>query len=53
MATAFTDEQRREAGLSHLDYMRELLEKHGDDAKLELHSDHLRSLLAAASPDKR
>lgn len=45
-----TTEQHQEAGLSHLDYMRELLEKHGDSAKLELRACHMRSILAAASP---
>jgi len=48
-----THEEHREAGLSHLQYMRELLEKDGDNAKLELRAAHMRSLLAAASPDKR
>jgi hypothetical protein len=42
----------REAGNSHLEYMRELLSKHGDEAKIDLHADHMRSLLAFASPDK-
>ncbi|MEH2485001.1 hypothetical protein [Bradyrhizobium sp. AZCC 2230] len=48
-----TNEQHREAGQSHLEYMRELLAKHGDSATLSLHADHMRSLLAAASHDKR
>lgn len=43
----------REAGKHIISYMSELLEKHGDDAKLELHSDHIRSLLAFTSADKR
>jgi len=51
MAT-MTNEQQREAGISHIDYMRELLEKHGDEARLELHADHMRSLIAAASPNQ-
>jgi len=49
MAT-MTNEERREAGLSHIEYMRELLAKHGDSATLNLHADHMRSLLAAAAP---
>lgn len=53
MAMKFTDEERREAGRSHLEYMRELLSKQGDKAKIDLHADHMRSLLAFASPDKR
>lgn len=48
-----TNEQSREAGQSHLEFMRELVAKHGDNATLNLHADHMRSLLAAASPDKR
>ncbi|EIG56107.1 hypothetical protein [Bradyrhizobium sp. WSM1253] len=48
-----THEQNREAGQSHLEYMRELLAKHGDNASVNLHADHMRSLLAAASPDNR
>lgn len=52
MAT-MTNEQHRETGISHLDYMRELLEKRGDQARLELHADHMRSLIAAASPNKK
>lgn len=44
-----TQEQRRETGQSHLNYMRELLAKHGDAAKLELHADHMRSLIAVAT----
>lgn len=47
----FTHEDHREAGRSHLDYMHELLEKHGDQARLELHADHMRSLIATASPN--
>lgn len=47
-----SDTDQREAGLSHLTYMRELLETHGDEAKIELHADHMRSLLAAATPNK-
>ncbi|MCD9295075.1 hypothetical protein LUI11_14700 [Bradyrhizobium diazoefficiens] len=47
-----TNEQHREAGISHLDHIRELLKKHGDRARLELHADHMRSLIAAASPNK-
>ena len=46
MAANMTQEQHREAGLSHLEYMRELLANDGDNAKLELHADHLRSLLS-------
>ncbi|UGX97122.1 hypothetical protein G6321_00019110 [Bradyrhizobium barranii subsp. barranii] len=42
----------REAGKSHLEYMRELLSKQGDDAKIDLHADHMRSLLAFASSDE-
>ncbi|WP_354211010.1 MULTISPECIES: hypothetical protein [unclassified Bradyrhizobium] len=42
----------REAGNSHLEYMRELLSKHGDETKNDLHADHMRSLLAVASLDK-
>ena len=53
MATKMTNEQHREAGHSHLEYMRELLAKHGDSATLNLHADHMRSLLAAAPPVKR
>ncbi|WP_262048194.1 hypothetical protein [Bradyrhizobium sp. Bra78] len=48
-----TNEEYRDAGRSHLNYFREVLNRDGDDAKLELHADHLRALLAAASPDKR
>lgn len=48
-----TNEEHREAGKSHLEYMRELLSKHGDEAKIDLHAGHIRSLLAFASPDKR
>lgn len=48
-----THEEHREAGQSHLEYMRELLSKHGDEAKIDLHAGHMRSLLAFASPDKR
>jgi hypothetical protein len=51
MAT-MTNEQHREAGISHLHYMHELLDKHGDEAKLELHANHMRSLIAAASPER-
>lgn len=51
MAT-MTNEQHREAGRSHLEHIRELLERDGDKALLELHADHMRSLLAAATPDK-
>lgn len=43
----------REAGKSHLEYFRELLERDGDKATISLHADHLKSLLAFASPDKR
>ncbi|GEC17544.1 hypothetical protein [Nitrobacter winogradskyi] len=42
-----TTEQHQEAGRSHLEYMRELLETQGDDAKLELRACHMRSILAA------
>jgi hypothetical protein len=49
MAKKMNKEQHRDAGQSHLKHMRELLREHGDDAKLELHADHMRSLLAAAS----
>ncbi len=49
MGKKMTKEQYRKAGQSHLKYMRELLMEHGDDAKLELHADHMRALLAAAS----
>ena len=47
-----THKEHREAGLSHFEYMRELLKKDGDNAKLELHADQMRSLLAAAFPDE-
>ncbi|WFU62697.1 hypothetical protein [Bradyrhizobium brasilense] len=47
-----THEEHREAGQSHLEYMRELLERDGDKATLRLHAAHMRSLLAAASPNK-
>ncbi|WP_165446010.1 hypothetical protein [Bradyrhizobium uaiense] len=53
MATKLTNEEHREAGFSHLDYMRELLKRDGDKAALYLHAAHMRSLLAAASPEKR
>ncbi|MDH2354487.1 hypothetical protein QCM77_25075 [Bradyrhizobium sp. SSUT18] len=53
MAAKMTNEQHREAGKSHLKYFREVLRRDGDDAKLELHANHIRSLLAFASPDKR
>lgn len=43
----------REAGKSHLNYFRELLERDGEKATVSLHADHMRSLLAFASPDKR
>ncbi|MBN9147177.1 MULTISPECIES: hypothetical protein [unclassified Nitrobacter] len=45
-----TNEEYRKAGLSHLEYFRELLERNGDEASLALHADHLRALLAAATP---
>jgi len=32
--------------------MREFLEKHGDDAKLELRACHMKSILAAASSNE-
>lgn len=41
-----TQEDHCEAGMSHLEYMRELLLKHGDNATLNLHADHIRSILA-------
>ncbi|MCK1306246.1 hypothetical protein [Bradyrhizobium sp. 45] len=53
MAAKMSDNDHREAGKSHLEYMRELLSKHGDEAKIDLHAGHMRSLLAFASPDKR
>lgn len=46
-AATMTTEEHRKAGLSHLEYMRELLETQGDDAKLELRACHMRSILAA------
>ncbi|WP_298880710.1 hypothetical protein [uncultured Bradyrhizobium sp.] len=49
---ATTNEQHREAGISHINYMRELLQKYGDEARLKLHADHMRSLIAVASPNK-
>lgn len=52
MATKLTHEEHREIGLSHLEYMRELLDRDGDKATLHLHAAHMRSLLAAASPNK-
>ncbi|MGY3698209.1 hypothetical protein ACVIGA_008289 [Bradyrhizobium sp. USDA 3240] len=52
MATKLTNEEHREAGLSHLEYMRELLDRDGDKATLHLHAAHMRSLLAAAIPNK-
>ncbi|MET4799083.1 hypothetical protein [Bradyrhizobium sp. LB11.1] len=51
--TKMTTEQQRAAGKSHLNYFREVLKRDGDDAKLELHADHMRALLASATPDKR
>ncbi|MCD9825333.1 hypothetical protein [Bradyrhizobium japonicum] len=47
-----THEQYREAGIAHLQYMRELLERDGEKATLHLHAAHMRSLLAAASTNK-
>lgn len=48
-----TTAERREAGRSHFEYMRELLERDGDAAKLSLHADHMRSLLTATTmPDQ-
>jgi len=43
----------REAGKSHLIYFRELLQRDGEKATVTLHADHLKSLLAFASTDKR
>jgi hypothetical protein len=53
MAKLMNKEQYREAGLSHMKHMRELLKEHGDNAKLELHADHMRALLAAAEAESR
>jgi len=47
-----TTEQKREAGNSHLKYFRELLKRGGDKATITLHAAHMRSLIAAASPEK-
>src|SRR4051812_17704425 len=41
-----TNEEHCKAGMSHLEYMRELLSKHGDNATLRLHANHMRSILA-------
>lgn len=46
MATKLTNEEHCEAGMSHLEYMRELLSKHGDSATINLHANHMRSILA-------
>ncbi|MET4802579.1 hypothetical protein [Bradyrhizobium sp. LB11.1] len=48
-----TQQEQREAGKSHLNYFRELLEREGDKATVSLHAAHIRSLLAFASPEKR
>lgn len=40
---------QREAGANLLEYFRELLERDDDDAKVELHCDHMRDLLTFAS----
>lgn len=47
-----TQEEHREAGQSHFEYMRELLQRDGDKATLHLHAAQMRSLLAAATPNK-
>jgi hypothetical protein len=49
MAKIMNKEQYREAGQSHVKHMRELLRDHGDNAKLELHADHMRALIALLS----
>jgi len=46
MANNMSDAQRRKAGRSHFDYIRELLERDGDKATINLHADHMRSLLS-------
>ncbi|MET4307708.1 hypothetical protein [Bradyrhizobium sp. RT4b] len=40
-----TKAQYCEAGMSHIEHMRQLLKEHGDSATLNLHADHLRSIL--------
>jgi hypothetical protein len=47
-----TTKQHCEAGGYILDFMREVLAKYGDNAKIDLHADQIRSLLAAATPNK-
>lgn len=48
-----THEEQRIAGQSHLKYFRELLDRDGDKAQIQVYAAQMRSLIAAASPDKR
>jgi hypothetical protein len=46
-----TDDDHREAGRNVFAYMRELLEREGDKAEIELHHAHMQSLLMFAPDD--
>ena len=48
---AMTEANYRAAGRNLYDYFRELLAQDGNNAKVELHADHMRSLLAVSPTD--